>query len=169
MGIETSAGAHFFIISSSYHPITLSSYPLDKIRLIVTITCGVDGSRGWGLRLALVPTEDNEAKLPSLPGNITKDNVIKDCVITDNIIKDNVIKDCVITDNIIKDNLIKDNEAKLPSLPSKDIFIKDNVDNEMLSRIMKPSFLLCLQIFELLMLSRKMLSRMVLSRECYQG
>ena len=31
------------------------------------LTCGVDGNRGLGLRLA-VPTDDNEAKLPSLPG-----------------------------------------------------------------------------------------------------
>ena len=30
-------------------------------------TCGVEGRRGWGFGLA-VPTEDNEAKLPSLPG-----------------------------------------------------------------------------------------------------
>ena len=116
------------------------------IRLIATITCGVDGSRGWGLRLALVPTEDNEAKLPSLPAIVIKDNVIRSQA-----------------PNVIKDNVIKDNEAKLPSLPSKGNFIKDNLVNEMLSRIIKPSFLLCRQIFELPMSSRIILSRMMLS------
>ena len=40
---------------------------LSFYHLIISITCGVDGSRGWGFRLALVPTEDKEAKLPSLP------------------------------------------------------------------------------------------------------
>ena len=144
------------------------------IRLIATITCGVDGSRGWGLRLALVPTEDNEAKLPSLPAIVIKDNVIRSQA--PNVIKDNVIKDneaklpslpaIVMKDNVIRSqapNVIKDNEAKLPSLPSKGNFIKDNVVNEMLSRIIKPSFLLCRQIFELPMSSRIILSRMMLS------
>ena len=45
-----------FTFLSPYSLITLLSYPLISSYLIATITCGVDGSRGCGLRLALVPT-----------------------------------------------------------------------------------------------------------------
>ena len=37
------------------------------VKFTLFLTCGVDGNRGLGLRLA-VPTDDNEARLPSLPG-----------------------------------------------------------------------------------------------------
>ena len=37
------------------------------VKFTLLLTCGVDGNRGLGLRLA-VPTDDNEARLPSLPG-----------------------------------------------------------------------------------------------------
>ena len=123
------------------HPLTLlflSSYPLSLILissylLTAIITCGVDGSRGWGLRLALVPTFLLSHRLiillPCLRIILSYPLILVSSYPLISTIT------CGVDGSRgwgLRLALVptEDNEAKLPSLPSKDNVIKDNVTKD---------------------------------------